>query len=229
MRTAIELTHLECENPLSILNVTDNEGKSNRKALSIQIRNCKQILKDMDACLKRYKNMSAVDRPAWAWSGHDEVKSPESNLSSLATQLDHSFDILAVKGMGVVYSGLGRIEIALEKTEGNYGAAVKEAMVDLDQSRMTAQCTERYKTIVSDYAKQVSQSTSFSVPRAQTPLLDLRGRKCSKDALIVPVANRSKSADTQKGAQRKKSSPSKGKVLRKRQAKVRPGMLANSD
>lgn len=197
MRTVLQLAHLECENPVSILNVTDSKDKSNRKALAIHLKRCKKALEDVEACLKRYSNMSAMDRLAWSLRGRDEVKNLESNLSSFATQLDSFFVQLSVKGVGAVWEGIGRIEEALERLGGDDGAAVHEVMQGHNRSRTTPQRSEQYKSIIADYAKQVSQSKSFAppTPRARTP--ESRGRKGS--LLSVPNNKdqvRSKSANT---------------------------------
>lgn len=183
----------------------DNEGKSNRRALSIHIRNCSQALKDVDTCLKRYSNMSAIDKLLWAVVGRDEVKDLEPNLSSFVTQLTGFFAGLTIKGRGVVYqkqetlrSSIARVEIALERAVGNHKTAVKEAMIGLHRSRLTPKCTVHYEEILSDYAKEMSRSTSFTTPRARTP--DGRSLAESKDGLGVPAANRAKSADSTKGS-----------------------------
>lgn len=204
MRAILQMAHLECKNPMSILNKTDTKDRANRKALGIHLRRCNQALEDTEACLKRFNKMSAIDKIAWSWSGRDEIKGLESNLSSFATQLDSFIGQLALKGVGAVYEGIGRIEEALERLGGNDGAAVKDVMQGLDQSNMTPQCTEQYKSIISDYAKEVSSSTNFgsmAPKRAQTP--DPRGRNISNGSLGVPTTPneyRSKSADTPRGA-----------------------------
>ena len=207
MRTVVELVHIDCEDPLSILNVVDNKEKTIRKQLGIHIRNCKQALEDVEASLKRYTKMSAMDKVAWVFKGHDEVNELESNLSSFATQLDSFVNGLTLKGVGAVYQnqrkiqrGIGRIEEALEKTKGNDKAAVQKVMQEVDQSNSSPESTERYKSIIADYAHEVSCSTNFTKPRAQTPD-PTRGRKDSTSSLAVPVAQkRAKSADTSKGA-----------------------------
>lgn len=85
MPTVVELVHIECEDPLSILNVVDKKEKTIRKQLGVHIRNCKQALEDVEASLKRYSKMSAMDKMTWVFKGHDEVNELESNLSSFVT------------------------------------------------------------------------------------------------------------------------------------------------
>ena len=224
MRTIIELVHIDCENPQSILNVTDDVKKSNRKALSIHIGNCKGSLEEVDACLKRYRKMTAIDKLAWAFSGRDEIKSLESNLSSLATQLSGFTSGLAMKGMGAVYqeqrklhNAIERVETALDQADGNSKVAVEATMGGLDQSSMTPLSTKRYKKALSDYAEEVSRSTSFVPPsmpsRARTP--DIRGRKGSGAILDAPNNDRSQSADTKLGQKSKDLPRSQNKAAKK--------------
>jgi len=207
MRTVVELVHLDCEDPTSILNVVDNKKKTIRKQLGIHIRNCQQALLDVEACVKRYEKLSTMDKLAWAWKGHGDVKDLESNLSSFATQLDSFVNSLTLRGVGAIYQkqrniqiGIGRIEEALEKAKGDDKAAIKEVMQEVGETRTSRESTERYKSIISDYAHEVSRSTSFTQTRAQTPDAP-RGRKDSSGSLDVPAAqNRAKSADTSIGA-----------------------------
>ena len=219
MRTVVELVHIDCENPSSILNVVDNKEKTLRKQLGVHIRNCKQALQDVEASLKKYSNMSAMDKLAWVFNGHDEVNELKSNLSSFATQLDGFVDGLTLEGVGVIYKnqrkiqrGIGRIEEALEKSKGNDRVAVQKVMQEVDHSMSSPKSTERYKSIISDYAHEVSCSTSFTKPRAQTPD-PTRGRKDSTSTFTAPgTHNRAKSANTSKGAKHldvKKSPPAR--------------------
>ncbi len=205
MRTVVELVHIDCEDPLSILNIVDNKQKTIRKQLRIHIRNCKQALDDVDSLLKRYAKMSTIDKLAWAWRGHDEVSDIESNLSSFATQLDSFVNGLTLKGVGAVYQqqrqlqkGIGRVEEALEKAKGNSAAAVGEVMQEVDQGKVSLGSTERYKSIISDYAHEVSLSTTFAKPRARTPD-PVRGHGDSNGRLSLPLGHkRATSADTSK-------------------------------
>lgn len=80
MRTVVELVHIDCEDPSSILNIVDNKERTVRKQLRVHIRNCKQAHEDDGACLKRYEKMSTIDRLTWSWKGHEEIKDLESNL-----------------------------------------------------------------------------------------------------------------------------------------------------
>lgn len=163
MRTVVELVHIDCEDPLSILNIVDNKQKTIRKQLRIHIQNCKKTLDDVDSLLKRYARMSVTNKLAWAWKGNDEMNDLASNLSSFATQLDSFVNGLTLKGVAAVYQqqrklqkGIGRVEEALGKAHGNGVAAVCEAMHEVDQAvdqgNVSPGSTERYKSIVSDWA-----------------------------------------------------------------------------
>lgn len=73
-------------------------------------------------------------------------------------------------------------------------------MQEVDQSNPSPESTERYKSIIADYAHEVSCSMNFTKPRAQTPD-PIRWRKDSTSSLAFPVAqNRVKSADASKCA-----------------------------
>ena len=206
-----------------MLNEGDNKQKAVRKQLRIHIQNCKGALDDVDSLLKRYTKMSATDKLAWAWKGHDEMNGLASNLSSFATQLDSFVDGLALRGVTAVYQqqrklqrGIGRIEEALEKAKGNSVAAVGEVMHEVDQAvdqgTISLGSTQRYKSIISDYAQEVSRSTTFAEPRALTPEPRARtpeprartpdpgrGRGDSHGRLSLPLAHkRAASADTSK-------------------------------
>lgn len=193
MRTVIELVHLECKNPTSIINVADNKEKTIRRQLGIHIRNCQQALSEVDALLKRYTKMNVIDKATWALWGHSEVAGLESNLSSFATQLDNFVGGLALKGIGIVNekvsrlrSGIGRIEEALERNEGNNNAAVKEVMKDVRKSGVSSDEAKQYETIFHDYAEETTRSATFSqTHRAQTPDPP-RGRDQGSDLLDVP-------------------------------------------
>jgi len=128
---------------------------------------------------------------------------------------------VTLKGVGAVYqkqrkiqSGIGRIEEALEKTKGDDKAAIREVMQEVSESKTSRKSTERYMSIISDYAHEVSRCTSFAQPRSQQILLE--GAKGSSSTLGVPDPNsRAKSADTSKGAKNlnvQKGSPPNKKV-----------------
>lgn len=177
MRTVIELVHLECKNPKSIINLADNKEKTIRRQLGIHIRNCKQALSEVGALLERYSKMNMIDKAAWALWGKSEVADLESNLSSFATQLDNFVGGLALKGIGIVNenvarlrSGIGRIEEALEKNQGNNNAAVREVMKEVRKSGVSTDEAKQYETIFHDYAAETSRSATFPpANRAQTP------------------------------------------------------------
>ena len=163
----------------------------------------------MDSLLKRYAKVSATDKLAWAWKGHDEMNGLASNLSLFATQLDSFVNGLTLRGVIAVYQqqrklqrGIGRIEEALEKAKGNSVTAVSEVMHEVDQAVdqgiISLGSTERYKSIISDYAQEVSRSTTFAEPRARTPDPG-RGRGGSHGCLSLPLGHkRAASADTSK-------------------------------
>ena len=209
MRTVVELVHIDCEDPLSILNIVDNKQKTIRKQLRIHIQNCKKTLDDVDSLLKRYAKMSATNKLAWAWKGNDEMNDLASNLSSFATQLDSFVNGLTLKGVAAIYQqqrklqkGIGRVEEALGKSNGNSVAAVCEVMHEVDQAvdqgNVSPGSTERYKSIISDYAQEVSRSITFAKPRASTSDPG-RGRGDSHGRLNKPLGhNRAASADTSK-------------------------------
>lgn len=67
-------------------------------------------------------------------------------------------------------------------------------MQEVSESKTSRKSTERYMSIISDYAHEVSRCTSFAQPRSQTPDPP-RGRKGSSS-----TNSRAKSADTSKGA-----------------------------
>ena len=231
MRTVIALVHMDCANESSILNVVDDKKKTVRKQLGIHIQNCKQALTDVDSSLKRYKTMSAIDRVAWSWKGHSEVKDLESNLSSFATQLNTFVNSVTMKGVGAVYrkqiaiqSGISRIEEAMENAKGDDKLAIQEVMQEVSESTMPRECTERYRTIISDYVHEVSQSPNLAQSRAQTPEPS-RGRKGSSSTLIVPgTQDRARSADnpqSSKGGEKMNVSLPKWKASYLNKAKLK--------
>ena len=203
--TLVQLVHCDLEDPESIMNLVDNKEKTIRKQLGIHIRNCKNALTDVENLLERYNNMSVLDKAAWVLWGHAEVAGLKANLSSFTTQLDSWMARLTLKAVGLVNrnvvnvaKGIGRIEEELEKNNGNDKAAVAEIMRDMKKSGASHDQANRYSTIISSYAKEVSSSESFKkTQRARTPDPP-RGRK---DANTLGVPNgpiRAKSADTLK-------------------------------
>lgn len=212
MRTVIELVHLECKNPKSIINLADNKEKTISRQLGIHIRNCKQALSAVDASLKRYSKMSVIDKAAWALWGHSEVADLESNLSSFATQLDNFVNGLALKGLGIVNEnvsklrlGIGRIEEALERNKGNDSAAVKEVMTHIRRSGISFDEAKKYETIFQEYAAETCSSAKIDQAnqshRAQTPDPP-RGRDKASDHLNVPKPiHRSRSTKSESGKQ----------------------------
>ena len=202
MDTVIQLVHCDLENPKSIMNLVDNKEKTIRKQLGIHIRNCENALTDLENLLKRYNDMSILDKAAWALWGRAEVAGLKANLSSFATQLDSWMTSLTLKAVGLVNSnvvkGIGRIEGELERNNGNDKAAVAEVMRDMKKSGVSHDQASRYSTIISSYAKEVSNSECFKKTQwARTPDPP-RGRKDS-NALGVPEGpHRAKSADALK-------------------------------
>ena len=211
MNTVVQLVHCDLENPRSIMNLVDNKEKTIRKQLGIHIRNCKNALTDLKNLLKRYKDMSVLDKAKWALWGHAEVAGLKANLSSFTTQLDSWMTSLTLKAVGLVNSnvvnvakGIGRIEKELEKNNGNDKAAVAEVMRDVKKSGASHDQASRYSMIISSYAKEVSSSESFKkTQRARTPDPP-RGRKDSNMLGVPQEHHRAKSADTLKPGQNPK-------------------------
>ena len=203
MNTVVQLVHCDLEDPKSIMNLVDSKEKTIRKQLGIHIRNCKNSLTDLENLLDRYSNMSVLDRAKWALWGRAEVAGLKANLSSFTTQLDSWMTSLTLKAVGLVNSnvvnvvkGIGRIEEALEKNNGNDKAAVAEVMRDVTKSGASHDQACRYSTIISSYAKEVSSSECFKkTQRARTPDPP-RGRKDSNTLGVPQRPHRAKSADT---------------------------------
>lgn len=203
MRTVIELACANCQDPY-IVKIAGGKKSSIWQNLRVHIRNCKQALSDVDLLLKRYQNMTLLDRVAWAVRGASEVADLESNLSSFATQLD-SFSInLTLKGVGMfgaqvsrlqsVVGRLGRVEEELERHDGDEAAAVKTCMRDVKNSGISQDTAGRYTRIFHDYAQEVRRcETSPDMQRSPTP----DPPRNQNHHLSVPnSAHRSRSAST---------------------------------
>lgn len=102
MRTSIEMVHIDCEDPESIIDLVNTKEKTVRKQLGVYNGNCERALKAVESLLKRYERESILERMTWTFSGHAEVSSLESNLSSFATQLDCYVQELEVRGLGLI-------------------------------------------------------------------------------------------------------------------------------
>lgn len=226
MRTVIELVCANCQDPY-IVKIAGGEKSSIWKNLRVHIRNCKQALSDVDLLLKRYQNMSLLDRVAWAVRGSSEVADLESNLSSFATQLDSFIINLILRGVGMfgaqvsrLQSGvgrLGRVEEELEKHDGDDEAAVKICMRDVKNSGISHDTAGRYTKIFSDYAQEVRRSeNSPKLQRSPTP----DPPRDQNHRLSVPKsAHRSRSASTSNQGKdnQKKGSPFNNPAGPKRQ------------
>lgn len=179
LRTVVELVHIECQDPNSIINLVDNKEQTVRKQLGVYVGNCKQALKSVESLLKRYKAMNLWDRMAWSLSGHAEVSSLESNLSSFATQLDSYVQKLELKGLGLVNKNviladknislrIGRLEELLEKHDGDGKAAVTDLMQERQKSGASQKDRTRSQNVMFDYVKEVCQGNNKK-QRPQTP------------------------------------------------------------
>lgn len=179
MRTVIELVCANCQDP-QIVKIAGGKESSIWQSLRVHIRNCKQALSDVELLLTRYKNMSLLDRVAWAVRGGSEVADLESNLSSFATQLDSFILNLTFRGVGMVgaqvsrlrssIGRLGRVEEELEKNNGDDAAAVKICMRDVKNSGISHDTAGHYTRIFNDYAREVRRSeTPPDMKRSPTP------------------------------------------------------------
>ena len=221
MRTTIEMVHIDCEDPQSIINLVDNKEKTVRKQLRVLIGNCQRALKAVEQLLKRYERMSVLERMKWAFSGHAEVSSLESNLSSFATQLDSYVQKLEVKGQGLINKNvglvnkdvkavigrLGRLEDLIEKYNGDEKAAVKEILQERQGCSASQSHRMKSETVMMDYAKEVSKPKEEK-QRPKTPDPP-RGRpKDQGSTLDIPKPEkRTVSADTSSTVGAKKLSP----------------------
>ena len=222
MRTTIEMVHIDCEDPQSIINLVDNKEKTVRKQLRVLIGNCQRALKAVEKLLKHYERMSALERMKWAFSGHAEVSSLESNLSSFATQLDSYVQKLEVKGQGLINKNvglvnkdvkavigrLGRLEDLIEKYNGDENAAVKEILHERQSYSASQRHRTRSATVMMDYAKEVSK-TKEEKQRPKTPDPP-RGRPKDQGSstLDIPkLEKRTVSADTKPTVSAKNLTP----------------------
>ena len=204
LRSVVELVQIRVEDPTSIINKLDNKERSIRRKLGVHISNCNQALKDVDSALKKHINMNAFLKLTWALSAHDEIQDLMANLSSFATQLDGFVNALALEGIDKIYQkqysmkvGIGRIEELLEKNGGNTKAAVKEVMQDVNMTCNSRSHSQRYETVLDEYAKEVKKTEEQ--PEEQSEQSKNRGRKPSASTLAVPSNHtRAKSADNAK-------------------------------
>lgn len=213
-RTIIELVHIECQDPESMINVYEKKPQRPiRKQLGVYVRNCEEALKAVDALLKRYDKMGLTDKVLWALKGKSEVALLEADLSSFASQLDSYVNKIILGGVGVVnknlgnvnknlLSGLGRLEDLIEKYGGNEKAAVAEAMKERQKCGSSKKERERSQTIMEEYATEMSRAANDYTPtegtvRPTTPDPP-RDRKPSNNNLAVPKLARARagSVDT---------------------------------
>lgn len=230
MRTVVELVHIECQDPDSIINQVDKKPERTiRKQLGVHIHNCEVALKAVEALLKRYKQMDIKDRVLWALKGKDEVAGLEADLSSFTSQLDSYVNGINLKGLGMVnkniIAGLGGLEVLLEKYAGNEKAAVTEAIKQRQRCGSSRRERQRSQILMEEYAQEVSYSTNLdpvtdasateASVRPSTPDPP-RDRKSSGTHLTVPKSNRGRagSVDTSLSAKNPKvnhNPPKKGK------------------
>ena len=179
MRTIVELVHIDCQDPESIINLVDNKEKTRRKELGVYIRNCEQALKSVDRLLKRYEAMNLWDRLRWSLSGHAEISSLESNLSSFATQLDSYVQKLELRGIALVnrnvglvnknvVSRIGRLEDLLEHFNGDGKAAVTEILQERQKCGASQKDRARSTKVMLDYVKEICQENNKK-QRPRTP------------------------------------------------------------
>ena len=201
MRTVVEIVHIECQDPDSIINLVDNKKPERllRKRLGIYIRNCDEALKAVDALLKKYERMGTKDKVIWALKGKSEVTLLEADLSSFASQLDSYVEKITLNGVGLVnenvISGIGRLEDLLEKYIGNETQAVTQVMQERRKSVASKREPRRLQKLMEDYAQEMSQfannadgQTEGSVrPRTPDPP---RNRHNKNDHLGVPKPER---------------------------------------
>lgn len=205
MRTAIELANLNLQDP-NIVKIAGSKESKIWQDWRNHIRNCKQALSDVEALLRRYKNMSLLDRVAWALHGGNEVAGLEANLTSFASQLDRFVNNLALRGIGILgaqlsrlrckIGRLGRIEEELEKNDGDDDAAVRSIMRDMKGAGISHDTANHLTKIFSDYAQEVSRSeTTQYEQRSPTPDPPREGQR----RLSAPnLGHRSRSADASK-------------------------------
>ena len=176
MRTVIQIVHLDCESPESIINHVDDENKTVRRKLRVYIQNCEHALSEAEALLERYKNMSISDKVQWVWRGGAEVADMVSNLSTYTTQLNTFINTLTYKGVGkvnanllrgfaTILKGIDRIEEALEKNDGDGKVAVKEVMRDIRRSGVSQEEATKYNDIIEGYARE--KLTNATSPNAR--------------------------------------------------------------
>ena len=202
-RTIVEVVHIECKDPDSIINQVDKKPEQTiRKQLGVYIRNCEGALKAVEALLKRYKQMGLGDKVKWALSGKEEVSQLAADLSSFASQLDHYVDTVTLKAVGLVnknlLTGLGGLEVLLEKHAGNTKAAVAELMKQRQTCGASKKDTRRSQTLMEEYAEEISFSAEADISDAGTVRTKTpdppRDRKPKNDNLTVPKPNRGRAA-----------------------------------
>ena len=159
MRTVMQIVHLDCESPESIINHVDDENETIRRKLRVYIQKCEQGLSEAEALLERYKNMSISDKVHWIWRGDAEVADMVSNLSTYTTQLNTFINTLTYKGVGkvnanllkgfaTILKGIDRIEEALENNDDDGKVAVKEVMRDIRRSGVSQEEAAKYSDII---------------------------------------------------------------------------------
>ena len=232
MRTIVELVHIECEDPQSIINLVDKKPERKvRKQLAVYIHNCEEALKAVEALLKRYKQMGVKDKVLWALKGKPEVALLEADLSSYASQLDSYVQKISLTGLGLLNKnmnvGLGRLEDLIEQYAGKEKEAVAELLRQRTQCGVSKRESQRSQTLLEEYAEEMSRparkgTASEGTARTVRPATPdpPRDRKANNDHLAVPKPNRPRggsvgSALDVKGSKVNGSSPKKGKEHKK--------------
>lgn len=223
MRTVIELVYLECQNPNSIINLADSKGKTIQQQLGVHIQNCEVALAQVDTLLKRYSRLDLMNKAAWALWRHSEVRDLESDLSSFATQLDSFVNGLTLKGVGMVntsifrlHLGIGRIEEALDNSEGNDETAIKNVMKDVRRSGISYEEAKKYEAIFHDYAEKTSRPTSVHKSnRKQTSNPSRKRDKESKFSEVQKPTEQSSPDDVNESSEKRPLSKSSNKQSQK--------------
>ena len=202
VKTAVELVALELEDKQLPVNTLDADLKTKTyyKQLGIHIGNCQQALQAAQDHVRKYDRMAAWQQLRWGRSGKEDIDSLVADLASFATQLDSFVGALNMKRIGKMLGRIGQVEQLLDMNGGNETEAVEAIMADITSIGITSQNYEKYKTSITDYAREVSRLVSVSRgsgkrTKAEPP----RERKKSDAPISVTNARlqkRSRSVDT---------------------------------
>ena len=219
MRTVIEMVHMECDDPESIINKVDTKEKIIRKKLRSYFDNCDEALKDVDKALEDYQKMNAFQKAKWAFFAKEEIEGLKSNLSSFATQLDSYVNNVTRQGVALVNKnieiGLGKLEELLEKNNGDSQATVGEAMLCRSGRNTKPPDEAHYRQVITDYMEEIK--VIEAAPRRNrpgTPPAQPNGNGKSNTLNVERPKTRPRSAgDAGKG---RKASPSPVKTSPKK-------------